>query len=69
MVQESILNKKELKILKLISKGKTNIQIAIELKISIHTVKAYVARILNKLKVKDRLQAVIKGIKENIIDI
>lgn len=63
------LNQRELKVLDLISKGKSNTQIAKEVNVSVHTIKVNVASILYKLKVKDRLQAVVKAIKEKLIDI
>lgn len=63
------LSEREIEILKLIAEGKTNSQIAKEVKISIHTVKAHVANILLKLDVQYRLQAVVKAITEKIINI
>lgn len=63
------LSEREIEILKLVAEGKTNSQIAKEVKISIHTVKAHVANILLKLDVKYRLQAAVKAITENIINI
>ncbi len=65
----SKLTEKEIKMLKEISDGKTNLQLAGILNISIHTVKVYVTKIFRKMEVKDRLQAVKKAISENIIDI
>lgn len=63
------LTSRELQVLERIAKGKTNSQIAKELVVSPHTIKAHVANILQKFKVQDRLQAVVKAIAEKIIDI
>ncbi len=63
------LTTRELEVLRSLAKGKTNNQIAKELVVSTHTVKAHVANILQKLNVEDRLQAVVKAIAEKIIDI
>ncbi len=63
------LNKKELYILTLIAEGKTNRQIAEDMKISVHTVKAHIAVILQKMDVKYRVQAVIKALSQKLIEI
>ncbi|HEY9744748.1 MAG TPA: response regulator transcription factor [Oculatellaceae cyanobacterium] len=64
---DSELTSRELKVLQLIVEGKSNPEIADQLCISIHTVKAHVGSILNKLCVNDRVQAAIKALKENIV--
>lgn len=61
------LTQRELQILKLIAKGYSNIEIAKECTISINTIKAHVASILQKLEVEDRLQAALKAIKYQIV--
>lgn len=61
------LTGRELEVLQLIVAGKSNPEIADELCISIHTAKAHVGSILNKLCVNDRVQAAIKALKENIV--
>ena len=63
------LTTRELEVLRSLAKGKTNNQIAKELVVSTHTVKAHVANILQILNVEDRLQAVVKAITEKIIEI
>ena len=60
---------REIKILKLIVEGKTNFEISKEMNISIHTVKAHITNILIKMDVKYRVQAAVKAITENIINI
>lgn len=61
------LTEREIEVLEKISKGLSNLQIAEELNISIHTVKAHVASVLHKLDVDNRVNASIKAISENII--
>lgn len=61
------LTEREKEVLTLISKGKNNSEIAKELCVSVHTVKAHVASILQKLAVEDRVQAAIKAISENLL--
>lgn len=61
------LTERELEVLKLLVKGKSNTEIAKELIVSVHTAKAHVCSILQKLCVDDRVQAAVKAIKEKII--
>ena len=61
------LTERELEVLKHLVKGKSNTEIAKELIVSVHTAKAHVCSILQKLCVDDRVQATVKAIKENII--
>ena len=46
---------------------KSNTEIANELIVSVHTAKAHVCSILQKLCVEDRVQAAVKAIRENIV--
>ena len=48
-------------------KGKSNTEIAAELIVSVHTAKAHVCSILQKLCVDDRVQAAVKAIKEGLV--
>ena len=61
------LTERELEVLKLLVAGKSNTEIANELIVSVHTAKAHVCSILQKLCVDDRVQAAVKAIKENIV--
>ena len=60
------LTSREKQILKLMTEGYSNMEIAQILVISINTTKAHVASILQKLEVDDRLQAALKALKNNI---
>ena len=61
------LTSREAQILKLMTEGYSNMEIAQILVISINTTKAHVANILQKLEVDDRLQAALKALKHNIV--
>lgn len=63
----SVLTERERDVLRLITEGKSNMEIASELIMSIHTTKADICSILQKLKVRDRVQAAIKAVKENLV--
>lgn len=54
-----MLTNREKEVLKLVRCGYTNKEIAEILKVSIHTSKVHVASILDKLNLKNRLQAAI----------
>ncbi len=61
------LTAREAQILKLMTEGYSNMEIAQILVISINTTKAHVANILQKLEVDDRLQAALKALKYKIV--
>lgn len=63
------LTDRENEVLKLLVQGKSNTQIAQELIVSVHTAKAHVCSILQKLCVDDRVQAAVKAIKEGIVSV
>ena len=61
------LTAREAQILKLMTEGYSNMEIAQHLVISVNTTKAHVASILQKLEVDDRLQAALKALKYRIV--
>ncbi|MDH8679108.1 response regulator transcription factor [Fusibacter bizertensis] len=63
------LTKREFEVIRLISRGYNNKEIAIELFISEKTVKNHVSNIFKKIKVTDRTQAALYAIKHNITKI
>jgi len=60
------LTERENEVLKLMTKGKSNQEIATELFIALKTVKVHVSNILSKLEVHDRTQAVIYALNKKI---
>lgn len=66
-VRDYNLTTREKQILKLITEGYSNVEIAKSLFVSVNTTKVHVASILQKLEVDDRLQAAIKALKEHIV--
>ncbi|HNW25579.1 MAG TPA: LuxR C-terminal-related transcriptional regulator [Candidatus Gastranaerophilaceae bacterium] len=61
------LTQREIEVLELIVKGKSNTEIAKELIVSVHTAKAHVCSILQKMSVDDRVQAAVKAIREGLV--
>ncbi|BAY50522.1 two component transcriptional regulator, LuxR family protein (plasmid) [Scytonema sp. HK-05] len=63
------LSERELEVLRLMAQGMSNIEIGTALSIGESTVKSHVNRILSKLGVNDRTQAVIVGVRRGIVSL
>ena len=61
------LTEREFEVLKHFVAGKSNTEIANELIVSVHTAKAHVCSILQKMCVNDRVQAAVKAVKEGMV--
>jgi two-component system, NarL family, response regulator DegU len=55
-------------VLTLLSKSRSNREMAEDLDVSIETVKTHLARLYRSLSVTDRTDAVAKGLREGLID-
>ncbi|EEL50822.1 MULTISPECIES: response regulator [Bacillus cereus group] len=63
----SMLTKREKEVLREITKGRSNKEIAAELHITEQTVKTHVSNVLAKLEVDDRTQAALYAVKNGVV--
>jgi DNA-binding NarL/FixJ family response regulator len=65
----ALLTERELEVLKLVAGGKNNKEIAVALFIGEPTVKTHVANLMNKLGLRDRVEAVLFAIQTGVVNI
>ncbi|NWJ97277.1 MAG: response regulator transcription factor [Chloroflexi bacterium] len=68
LLVESLSNR-EIDVLRLLTVGQSNKEIAVNLNLSEQTVKTYVRRILAKLEVQSRVQAVMRGLELGLTEV
>ncbi len=68
-MDKNILTPREIEVLNLLIYGYNNSKISEKLCISTHTTKAHISSIYEKLKVSNRVQAIVKCLKEDLIKI
>lgn len=61
------LTEREHEVLQRVVMGKSNTQIADELFISVHTAKAHVCSILQKMSVTHRVQAAVQAVRKGLV--
>lgn len=64
----STLSERELDVLRMLARGRSNAEIGRDLFISEATVKTHLTRVLTKLGVRDRLQAVIRAYEVGLVE-
>ena len=67
--QRADLSKREMEVLQLLTKGRSNKEISSSLFITEDTVKAHLKTLFSKLKVKDRTEAAISAIQHGIVQL
>ena len=65
--QRADLSHRELEVLRLLTKGRSNKEMAASLFVSEDTIKAHLKSLFSKLKVKDRTEAAISAIRQGIV--
>jgi NarL family two-component system response regulator LiaR len=62
--REHLLSAREMQVMRLVAKGMSNKDIAVDLGLTVRTVKAHLSNIFVKLDVASRTEAILKGLRE-----
>jgi DNA-binding NarL/FixJ family response regulator len=68
-VEPPHLTERELEILEIVARGRSNSEIADELVISVNTVRNHIRNILDKLQMHSRLEAAMYAVRQRLIDL
>ncbi len=63
----NLLSDREIEVLQLVGQGKSNKEIAVDLEISVNTVKVHIGRIFQKINVTSRTEATLFAIEQGIV--
>lgn len=63
------LTEREMEVLRLIARGRSNKEIALDLGVAEKTVKTHVSNILGKLQLADRTQAALYAVREKLVEV
>jgi DNA-binding NarL/FixJ family response regulator len=63
------LSEREIEVLRLLTKGKTDQEIAQQLVLTDVTIRTHISRILSKLGLKNRVQAALYGIRSGLVSL
>jgi DNA-binding NarL/FixJ family response regulator len=61
------LSAREVEVVRLLARGKTNCEVGLTLMVSLSTVKTYVWRVMQKLDVSDRTQAAVRAVELGLV--
>ena len=64
-----VMTNREIQVLKYLAEGLNNQEISKLMNLSVHTIKAHIHNIFEKLSVQGRTEAVVKAIKDNLINL
>jgi ATP/maltotriose-dependent transcriptional regulator MalT len=64
-----VMTNREIQVLKYLAGGLNNQEISKLMNVSVHTIKAHIHNIFEKLSVQGRTEAVVKAIKDNLINL
>lgn len=63
-----LLSRREKEVLRLVAAGRTNSQIAQTMNVTPHTISTYLSRAFEKLDVRDRMTAALRGLSAGLLD-